>query len=670
MLKAALCGNPNCGKTTLYNRLTGQRQPVGNWAGVTVDKAEGVLRTAGGELLLLDLPGVYSLSAFSMEEEAARRILLEEEPAVLINIVDGTNLERNLYLSLQLLELRRPMVIAVNMMDEIQRQGGKLDCALLGKALGVPVLPVSARSGEGVEALCAAVFRLARQGKTPPAPVYDPAAGGALREIGRLIDGACRTLHYPALFYAARLLGGEKAAARELGLPAGTADKIEEISKRCAAPFGGNQAALLAGARYRLIDAAVDRALQRGSRRREWSERIDALLLHRLLALPIFLGMMGAVFSLTFGPVGRTLKGGLEALTAWTGDFALRRLAAAGAPGWIQSLLTDAVIGGVGGVLAFLPQILLLFLFLSLLEDSGYMARAAFMMDRLLRGLGLSGKSFIPMLMGFGCTTPAIMATRALDNERDRQLTILLLPFMSCGARLPIYALFSSVFFPGREGITVFSMYLLGMAVAVLCGLCLKKATLHQEDALFLMELPPYRIPTLNNTLLHMWEKGKGFLWKAGTVIFSMNVVLWLLQHLTPGLQPVQDPSESLFGAFGRLISPLLRPLGFGEWQPAVALLAGLIAKESVVSTLSMLYGAANMEALSAAIASHFTPLSALSFMTFCLLYMPCISAFVTLCRELGSIRKGILAAWFQTGVAYAVSFLVYSFGLLSSLNR
>ncbi|MCI8441785.1 MAG: ferrous iron transport protein B [Provencibacterium sp.] len=668
MVKALLCGNPNCGKTTLYNRLTGQRQYVGNWSGVTVDKAQGVLRTREGEMLILDLPGIYSLSALSMEEKAARGSILQEEAELILNIVDGTHLERSLYLSLQLIELGRPVVIALNMLDELRAQKGGVDCALLGRELGVPVIPISARSGEGIELLQREVFRQARQGRPPGAPAYDADTRRALEKIQRLIADACRARRCPPVFFAARLLAGEEEAAQELGLSSKCLREIEEISGQYAA-LRDDRAQRLAAARYRLIERITGRAVRQSAVLREWSEQMDKLVLHRLLALPVFFFMLFAVFSVTFGPPGRWLKGGIEQLIAAAGEVFSRLLFSCDAPGWTRSLIVEAVIGGVGGVLSFLPQMALLFFFLSLLEDSGYMARAAFLTDRLLRVLGLNGKSFIPMLMGFGCTTPAVMAARAMDNERDRQRTILLIPFMSCGARLPIYALFSGIFFPGREGTVVFCLYLLGMAVAVLCGLCLKKTVFYRDSSPFILELPPYRLPRLCDTLLHTWERSRGFLCKAGTVIFSMNIVLWLLQHVTPGLQPASGAQESVFGALGSLLAPLLRPLGFGSWQAAVALLCGLVAKESVVSALSLLYGAGDAAALSAAVAARFTPLSALSFMVFCLLYPPCLSAFVTICRELGSLRRALAAAAFQTGVAYLVSFLIYSFGLISPLN-
>lgn len=669
MLKAALCGNPNCGKTTLYNRLTGQRQAVGNWAGVTVQGVYGELRIKNERCILIDLPGIYSLSAFSLEEKAAWQALIKEEPDLILSIVDATNLERSLYLSLQLLTLGRPVLIAVNMLDALRSQGGWLDCAALEDALGVPVLPICARSGEGVARLCEAALRQARAGKTPPALSYSQKAGQALNQIERMIAVACQARRLPAAFYAARLLAGDSSAEQELGLSENVLRQIDGIASAYAAPCGGDRAAMLAGERYRLIARMAAQALHPGGGERERTERIDSLLLHRLLALPIFFLMLFVVFSVTFGPAGRMLKGMLEGLNGQLGMAAERLLLACGAPEWTRSLLCDAVIGGVGGVLSFLPQMALLFLSLALLEDSGYMARAAFLMDRPLRALGLGGKSFIPMLMGFGCTTPAVMAARAMGSERERRMTVLLVPFMSCGARLPIYALFSSTFFPGKEGRVVFFLYLTGIAAALLCGIFLKNSSFAGKPSPFILELPSYRMPRLADTLRHTGERCKGFLYKAGTVIFAMNIVCWLLQHLTPGMLWTGDAQGSIFAYLGRVIAPVFTPLGFGGWQEAVALLGGLIAKESVVSTLGILYGAGSPAALSAAIRTRFTPLSALSFMVFCLLYMPCLSAFATICRELHSLRQGLAAAVLQTAIAYLAAFLVYSFGLYSPLN-
>lgn len=669
-IKIALCGNPNCGKTTLYNALTGQRQYVGNWAGVTVEKKEGVIRGCRTRMVLADLPGIYSLSPYSMEERVARDMILRERPDVILNILDGTNLERNLYLSLQLLELQRPMVMAINMMDEVHARSGRIDCAGLSVWLGVPVIPISARRGEGVMPLLRAVEALA-MGKAAPRGnlFYEKELQSVLDRIAGLAREEILRGGLPSFFCATRLFEGDDDIRRRLALPPQTRMQIESLVSACVDRMGrGDRECLLADARYRLISRLTQEYAVKKDKPGSLtlSDRIDRIVTGRILALPVFLGILWAMFSVTFGPVGMYLKSLLEtgiSRVFWGVRYLLE---ISKSPEWAYGLLLDAVVGGVGGVLVFLPQILLLFLFLSLMEDSGYMARAAFIMDRLLRRLGLTGKSFIPMLMGFGCTTPAVMAARALDNERERRITILLTPFMSCGARLPIYALFAGAFFPGRESLVVLSMYLLGMAVAILCGILLRQTVFMGEEAPFVMELPPYRLPALRNTLRHMWEKAKGFLLKAGTIIFSMNVLIWVLQHITPGLGAAADVSQSIFGLIGMRLAPLFAPLGFGNWEASCALLTGLVAKESVVGTLGVLYSAAN--GLEEMVLEHFTPLSALSFMTFSLLYMPCISAFVSICRELGSLRTALKFAAFQTGVAYAVSYLVYTGGMVVSV--
>lgn len=669
-ITAALAGNPNCGKTTLFNALTGSTQYVGNWPGVTVEKKEGYVKHGEEQVLLVDLPGIYSLSPYTMEEVVARDYVVGERPAVLINILDGTNIERNLYLTLQLLELGTPVVLALNMIDEVRARGDRIDVPGLSHALGVPVVPVCAKRGENLDELVRQAVCEAKE-RPERLPVrYDARTERALREVEARLEASALPAGVPSRYFAAKLLEGDAPTAARLGLHAEQRAAVE----RAAAAYEreaahGDRETLLADARYQAITALCTRFVQkkRGFGKPTLSDRIDRIATSRVLALPVFLLLMLCMFLLVFGPAGETMKHALEWLTGEVAaPAASAALAYAGAPDWMTGLLVDGVIGGVGGVLTFLPQIMLLFLFLSLMEDSGYMARAAFIMDRLLRRLGLSGKSFIPMLMGFGCTTPAVMAARALENEKERKLTIMLTPFMSCGARLPVYALFAGVFFAENQGLVVFGMYLLGMAVAVFSGLALKKTVFRGESAPFVMELPQYRLPGLRSVLLHMWDKCRGFLVKAGTVIFSMSVALWFCQHFTPALRWTENSAESLFGLLGAAISPLFAPLGFGFWQAAVALLAGLVAKEAVVSSICMLYGvSAGSAALGAAIAGAFTPAAALSFMTFSLLYMPCISAFVTIRKEMGSLRWALAVALWQTAAAYLFSFLVHRAALL-----
>lgn len=677
-IQLALVGNPNCGKTTLFNVLTGSNQYVGNWPGVTVAKKTGRVRVGGSELT--DLPGIYSLSPYSMEETVARDFLLEENPDVIINIVDGTNLERNLYLTLQLLELHKPVVVAVNMADDLRAKGWKLSCDTLSNDLGVPVIPITARRGENVERLLSVATAADTGTETPVGSIYSSRTEEALREIRSVLEDGQRTAttHWgteaiPIDFLAAKLLEGDAGIQKRLGLTSRQVEQIEQIAVRYverAVREQGNPYAdretLLADERYRKIEQITAHCLKKCAGGATLSERIDRVATHRILAIPCFLAVLFGLFALTFGPVGKLLSNGVKILFTVGIRPALEGLLhSLTAPEWCHRLVLDAVLGGVSGVLVFLPQIALLFLGLTLLEDSGYMARAAFLMDRPLRKIGLSGKSFIPMLMGFGCTTPAIMAARTLENEKDRKMTMMLLPFMSCGARLPIYAMFAGVFFPEWQGLVVFSLYLLGVLVAVLVGVVLRKTLFRGEAAPFVMELPPYRAPLFQSVVQHVWEKCKGFLVKAGTVIFSMSVLVWVLQSFTPRFQWALEPAQSMLGCSAAWLAPVLEPLGFGCWQAAVALLSGLIAKESVVSSLTILYANGSTALLPAALQAAFTPASAAAFLVFCLLYMPCISAFATLRREMNSIPWAVGTAALSTGVAWVASLLTYRIGIL-----
>ncbi|MEG0838744.1 MAG: ferrous iron transport protein B [Hydrogenoanaerobacterium sp.] len=660
----ALAGNPNCGKTTLFNELTGSNQYVGNWAGVTVEKKEGKASYNGTELLINDLPGIYSLSPYTMEEVCARDYIMHDDPDVIINIIDGTNIERNLYLTIQLMELGRPMIIAVNMMDDVEQKGETIDCDRLAALLGVPVLPIVARKGEGLTRLLDETVKIASSTEPQPHHIeYDYKTQNAISSILLILTENTQTSDHHIQFYASKLLEADASIADILKLTESQRERIEAVVKAYEATSEyGDRDTMLADARYSYITKLVGKTVVKNTTPGflTMSDKIDRIVTNRVLALPVFLAVMFFMFTIVFGPVGTGLKGIVEwILNGVISPAAEEFLLASDAPLWTFSLIIDAVIGGVGGILTFLPQIMLLFLFLSILEDSGYMARAAFIMDRLLRKLGLTGKSFIPMLMGFGCTTPAVMAARTMENEKDRRLTIMLTPFMSCGARLPIYALFAGIFFKEHQGLVVFSMYLLGIVVAVVAGLVLKHTLFKGEAAPFVMELPTYRMPTLKSTGLHMWDKCKGFLIKAGTVIFSMSILVWLLQNFNFSLQMVSDSSESIFGHIGAFIAPIFIPLGFGTWQASVSLLAGVVAKEAVVSTMGVLYTSTNV------IAASFTPLSAYSFMVFSLLYMPCIAAFVSIRREMNSLKWAIGTALFETGVAYFVALLVYQIGSL-----
>jgi len=663
----ALIGNPNCGKTTLFNALTGSNQYVGNWAGVTVEKKTG--RTIKGNFNITDLPGIYSLSPYSLEERITRDYVINENPDAIINIIDGTNIERNLYLTVQLIELGKPMVLVINMMDDVAAKGWSIDCDYLSKLLGMPIVPISARKSENIDEVLKQVEYVITHKIIPPEITYDLKTQNALNEVYSIIVKNINDAEkIPYNFYAAKLLEGDKEGVKNLKLEKSQLEAVEKIILE----YENNseyhdREAMLADARYKFIEEVVRKTVVKNDSEETMtiSDKIDAVVTNRFLAIPVFLLIMFLMFSFTFGPVGKFLSDIIEILVNDViASFISGILEKANAPQWTYRLLLDGVVSGVGGILTFLPQIAILFFCLSILEDSGYMARAAFITDRFLRRLGLSGKSFIPMIMGFGCTTPAVMAARTQENINERRMTIMLVPFMSCGAKLTIYALFAGAFFKANKGLVIFSMYILGFLVAIAVGLLLKKTIFKGNMALFVMELPPYRMPMPKSVLKNTWDKCKGFLVKAGTVIFSMSIVIWLLQNFSPSFHMVDDSSQSIFGIIGAAIAPIFAPLGFGTWQASVSLLSGLVAKEAVVSSLGVLYGAGG-DSLSAVISSVFTPLSAYSYMVFCLLYVPCVSAFATIKREMGSLKWALVSAAMQIGVAYLVSLLIYQAGSL-----
>ncbi len=670
--KVALVGNPNCGKTTLFNALTGSNQYVGNWPGVTVEKKAGQAKLGDVEFTVVDLPGIYSLSPYSMEELVARRFIIQEQPDAIIDIVDATNLERNLYLTMQLLELERPVVLAVNFMDEVEKKGDSIDCDRLSASLGVPVVPISARDGLNIDRLVQEAHKQMHTGLTvEPDDLYDDFTHAIHHRISALIHDRAYERGVPAHWAAIKLLGGDEEVVRDLALDRGTLDKIDAIAAEyeAASPLGDRET-LLADSRYRFVERVIRSSVRRTARsgERTVTERIDAVATHRLWAIPVFLGMMLAVFLVTFSGPGAWLSDGI----AWFVEEVLCPgvsgwLASLRAPAWLAGLLVDGLISGVGGVLTFLPMIALLFLFLSMLEDSGYMARAAFVMDRTLRHFGLSGKAFIPMLMGFGCTVPAVMGARTMENEKDRRMTILLVPFMSCGARLPIYGLMTAAFFPKYAGLVVFGLYILGPVMAILSGLILKRSVFQGEPAPFLLELPPYRMPTLKNIWLHVWERVRDFLTRAGTIIAVMSVAVWFLQSFGPDLRMVEDTADSILALVGGFIAPIFAPMGFGAWQAAVALLTGLIAKEAVVSSMSLFYGFSLTDYASAGavMAATFSPAAALAFLAFCALYTPCVAAIATIRREMASRSWTALALVWQLGTAWLVSFAVYQLSAL-----
>ena len=594
-MKVALAGNPNCGKTTLFNALTGSNQYVGNWPGVTVEKKEGTAHLGDRAITVVDLPGIYSLSPYSMEEIVARDFIIGEGPDAVIDIVDATNLERNLYLTVQLLELERPLVLALNFMDEVKARGDQIDVERLSKELGVPVVPITAKTGEGLDELLQVAHRQMHLGVTyEPDDLYDDFTHDIHHRMGELIHDYAYAANLPAHWASIKLLEGDGIVAKALNLPADVQNKLDAIIAEYEASSAlGDRETLVADSRYRYIERVVRASVVKGkgSEGPTLTEKIDRIVTGKYTALPLFLCAMLVMFVITFGPFGSWLQDGVSALIDLFSGWLEGALSAAGAPDVLISLACDGIISGVGGVLSFLPQIALLFFFLSFLEDSGYMSRAAFIMDRLLRRFGLSGKAFIPMLMGFGCSVPAIMGARTMENEKDRRMTILLIPFMSCSAKLPVYGLLSAAFFGPWAGLVVFGLYVIGMAVGILSGILFKHTLFSGEPAPFVLELPPYRFPSMENIATHVWQKVKGFLVKAGTLILAMSIVLWLLQSFDFSLHMVDDAANSMLGTLGALIAPVFAPLGFGFWQAAVALLTGFIAKEMVVSSLSMFYG-------------------------------------------------------------------------------
>ncbi|MBR7081407.1 MAG: ferrous iron transport protein B [Oscillospiraceae bacterium] len=673
-MKVALAGNPNCGKTTLFNAFTGSTQYVGNWPGVTVEKKEGRARINGRDMTVVDLPGIYSLSPYSMEEIVARDFITKGEVDAIIDIVDATNIERNLYLTVQLLELEKPVVIALNFMDEAESLGIKIDVDRLSKELGVPVVPIVAKTGENLDELLHVAHRQMHIGYTlEPDDLYDDFTHLIHHKVDNIIHDKAYEKGLPAHWAAIKLLEGDSIVEEALALSESEKTELQSVYDEYEASSElGDRETLIADSRYAYIEKVLAAAMIKNKARKvdTASDRIDRIATGKIFAVPVFLLMMLVMFVLTFGTVGSWLNDLMSAAISSAGEHVGSALSGAGVAAWLVSLVTDGIIAGVGGVLTFLPQIAILFFCLSLLEDSGYMSRAAFIMDRLLRRFGLSGKAFIPMLMGFGCTVPAVMGARTMENEKDRRMTILLVPFMSCSAKLPVYGLITAAFFGARAGLVVFALYVLGMLMAVFSGLIFKKTLFRGEPAAFVLELPPYRWPSLKNTLRHVWERVKGFLLKAGTLILIMSVVLWFLQSFDPSLRMVEDPSESILGVLGGMLAPVFKPLGFGMWQACVALLTGFVAKEAVVSSLSMFYGF-SLTATGAAVASAmtgFTPLGAFSFLIFTLLYVPCVAAVSTMRRELGSAKWTAISIAWQLAVAYIASFIVYQIGSLLGL--
>lgn len=670
-LHFALAGNQNCGKTTLFNQLTGSNQHVGNFPGVTVDRKDGTIRNHP-EASVTDLPGIYSLSPYTGEEIVSRQFILDENPDAIIDIIDATNIERNLYLTLQLMELDRPMVIALNMMDEVTANGGAVDVNLLESLLGVPVVPISAARNEGIGELVDHALHVARFRERPGRLDFcapDGSDGGALHRcihgIANLIEDHAVTAHIPVRFAATKLVEGDELVTEALHLDRNELDAIEHIITQMEGEAGTDRLSALADMRFSFIGDVCGRCVVKPHESREHvrSVKIDRILTGRYTAIPAFLVIMGLVFWLTFGVIGAALQGLMEDGIAAVIASADAGLKAFGTNDVVRSLAVDGVLTGVGSVLTFLPIIVVLFLFLSILEDSGYMARVAFVMDKVLRRFGLSGRSFVPMLVGFGCTVPAIMSTRTLPSEHDRKMTVMLTPFMSCSAKLPVYGLLCGAFFPQATVPAMVSLYLIGIAVGCIAALVLNRTAFKGDPVPFIMELPNYRLPSVKTTVMLAWDKAKDFITKAFTIIFAATVVIWFLQTFDIRFNVVADQSQSLLASLGSIIAPALAPLGFGDWRASTALVTGLIAKESVISTLTVLLGATSPAALS----SMFSPFTAYVFLVFTLLYPPCVAAIGAVKSELGG-RYAVAVFAFQVTVAWIVAFVVHSAGILLGL--
>lgn len=660
MLTFALAGNQNCGKTTLFNQLTGSSQHVGNFPGVTVDRKDGSIR-GKSNTLVTDLPGIYSMSPYSSEEIVTRNFVLNEHPRGIINIVDATNIERNLYLTMQLMELDIPMVLALNMMDEVRENGGSIIINRMEEMLGIPVVPISAAKNEGIDELVAHAVHVAKYQEKPEKIDFCDADddGGAvhrcLHAIMHLIEDHAQEAGIPVRFAAAKLAEGDQLILEKLKLDQNEKEMLEHIVKQMESERGLDRAAAIAHMRFDFIEKICDETVIKPKESKEHirSTKIDRILTGKYTAIPCFVGIMALVFYLTFGVIGAILSGildmGIEAL----GGAIDQLMAAAHVNSVLHSLVMDGIFNGVGSVLSFLPVIVTLFFFLSLLEDSGYMARVAFVMDKLLRKIGLSGRSIVPMLIGFGCTVPGVMASRTLPSERDRRMTILLTPFMSCSAKLPIYAFFAAAFFPENSALVMILLYFGGIVMGILMALLLRRTMFSGEAVPFVMELPNYRMPGAKNVGHLLWDKAKDFLQRAFTVIFIATLVIWFLQTFDIHLNVVTDSKDSILAMAASVVAPIFQPMGFGDWRISTALITGFMAKESVVSTLSVLFG--STEALLAAI----TPLAAASLLVFCLLYTPCVAAVAAIKRELGGKwAAGVVIG--QCVIAWIAAFVVY----------
>ena len=665
LLTFALAGNQNCGKTTLFNQLTGSNQHVGNFPGVTVDRKDGSIK-GRTNTLVTDLPGIYSLSPYTSEEIVTRQFILNENPKGIINIVDATNIERNLYLTMQLLELDIPMVLALNMMDEVRENGGSVRVNELEELLGVPVIPISAAKNEGIDELIDHALHVAKYQERPGRQDFCDAEdhGGAvhrcLHAIMHLIDDHASAAGIPVRFAAAKLAEGDTRVLERLCLDTNEQETLEHIICQMEKERGLDRAAAIADMRFSFISKICKETVVKPHESREHvrSTAMDRILTGKYTALPMFVLIMAAVFWLTFNVVGAWLSGLLEMAIGALTDAAAMAMEAGRVNSVLQSLVIDGIFNGVGSVLSFLPTIVTLFFFLSMLEDSGYMARVAFVMDKLLRKIGLSGRSIVPMLIGFGCTVPGVMASRTLPSERDRKLTILLTPFMSCSAKLPIYAFFTAVFFPGKGAVVMIGLYFTGILVGILTALIMRRFHFKGEAVPFVMELPNYRMPGAKNVAQLLWEKAKDFLQRAFTVIFIATILIWFLQTFDLRLNVVTDSKDSILAMAAGVIAPVFAPLGFGDWRISTALITGFMAKESVVSTLSVLFGS------TANLLAAVTPLTAVCILVFSLLYTPCVAAIASVKRELGG-KSAVIMVFGQCAIAWVCALIVRMAGML-----
>lgn len=664
----ALAGNQNCGKTTLFNALTGSNQHVGNFPGVTVDQKMGDIKGTKN-CSVVDLPGIYSIRPYTQEEIVSRDFILDGKPDGIINIVDATNIERNLYLTLQLLELNLPMVVALNMMDEVRANRGTVDVKKLSESLGVPVIPISAAKNEGVSELSDKMVYVAKNRILPKRIDFcsDGPVHRCIHAVAHVIEDHARNISVPPRFCATKLIeGDDEYFADRLELDKNERELIEHSIVEMEHDTGLDRNAALADMRYTFIEKSVAQSVVKckESREHKRSVQMDKVLTGKYTALPVFFGVMFLVFWLTFNVIGSRLSDllslGIGALT----NLCDKGLTAYGINPVVHSLIIDGIFAGVGSVLSFLPIIVTLFFFLSILEDTGYMARVAFVMDKLLRKIGLSGRSFVPMLIGFGCSVPAIMSTRTLSSDRDRKMTILLTPYMSCSAKIPIYAVFTAAFFAKYRALVMIGLYVTGIVLGIIVALILKKTAFKGEPVPFVMELPNYRMPSPKSVFLLLWEKARDFLQRAFTVIFLATIIIWFLQSFDTRLNVVDDSADSLLAMVGKFIAPIFTPLGFGDWRAVTALISGFTAKEAVVSTLSVLMNTGTAE-LGAVLPNIFSGLSAVSFLVFTLLYTPCVAAVATIKKELGSRAKTVGVVFMQCAVAYLAAFIVYSIGSL-----